>query len=58
MMLDEMTINLDIFCALMKNIIMSNLYGTPIVVVNRRTRGFRNTHVGQKHRNQRSSNVV
>jgi hypothetical protein len=39
MMSNEMTINIDMFCALMKNIIMNNLYGTPIVIMNRRTSG-------------------
>jgi hypothetical protein len=48
MMLDQMTINLDMFGALMKNIIMSNLYGTLIVTMKRRTSRLRNTHVKQK----------
>jgi hypothetical protein len=48
MMSDEMTINLDIYCALMENIIISNLCDTPIITMNRRTSGLRNTHVGQK----------
>ena len=48
MILDELTINLDMFCVLMENIIISNLYGTSIVTMNGRITGLRNTHVGQK----------
>jgi hypothetical protein len=45
---DEMTINLDMFGVLMKNIIVTNLYGTPLVTMNRRTSRLRGTHVKQK----------
>jgi hypothetical protein len=33
MISNELTINLDMFCALMENIIMSNLYDTSIVTM-------------------------
>jgi hypothetical protein len=48
MMLDERTINLDMFGTFIEYIIMSNLYGTLIVTINERTSKLRNTHVKQK----------
>jgi hypothetical protein len=38
MILNEMTIKLDMFGALMKNIIMGNLYSTQIDIINEKTR--------------------
>ena len=48
MMTNEMTIDLNVLNALMKNIIMSNVNSTTIVVVNRSTGGLGGTHVNQE----------
>ena len=45
MMTNEVTIDLNVLGALMKNIIMGNVNSTMIVVVNRSTGGLRSTHV-------------
>ena len=48
MLANKMTINLNMFGAIMKNIIVSNLNGTLIVTVERgRSRG-RNTHISKE----------
>ena len=46
MMTDEVTDDLNVLGALMKNIIMGNVNGTTIVTVNRGTGGMRRTHIG------------
>jgi hypothetical protein len=48
MMTNEVTIDLNVLNALMKNIIMSNVNSTTIVVVNRSTSGLGSTHVSQE----------
>jgi hypothetical protein len=48
MMTNEVTIDLNVLNALMKNIIMSNVNSTTIVVVNRSTGGLGSTHVSQE----------
>ena len=48
MMTNEMTIDLNVLNALMKNIIMSNVNSTTIIVVNRSTGGLGSTHVNQE----------
>jgi hypothetical protein len=48
MMTNEVTIDLNVLNALMKNIIMSNVNSTMIVVVNRSTGGLGSTHVSQE----------
>ena len=45
MMTNEVTADLNMLGALMKNIIMGNVNSITIVVVNRSTRGLRSTHV-------------
>jgi hypothetical protein len=47
MMTNEVTIDLNVLGALMKNIIMGNVNSTTIVAVNRSTGGLRSTHVSQ-----------
>jgi hypothetical protein len=42
-MMHEVTVNLDLFGALMKKVIMGNLYGTSIVTMNGRTSSLRGT---------------
>ena len=48
MMTNEVTIDLNVLGALMKNIIMGNVNSTTIVVVNRSTGGLGSTHVSQE----------
>ena len=48
MMTNEVTIDLNVLGALMKNIIMSNMNSTTIVAVNRSTGGLGSTHVSQE----------
>ena len=48
MMTNEVTIELNVLGALMKNIIMSNVNSTTIVAVNRGTGGQGSTHVSQE----------
>jgi hypothetical protein len=48
MMTNEVTIDLNVLNVLMKNIIMSNVNSTTIVVVNRSTGGLGSTHVSQE----------
>jgi hypothetical protein len=45
MMMDEVTINLNVLGALKKKIIMSNVNDTTIVTVNTGTGGLRSTHI-------------
>jgi hypothetical protein len=47
-MTNEVTINLNVLGALMKNIIMGNVNSTTIVAVNRITGGLGRTHVSQE----------
>ena len=42
-MLDKMTIDLDMFGPLMEGIIVSNLNSTPIVTIDRSSKGSRHT---------------
>jgi hypothetical protein len=48
MMSNEVTVNLDMFSALVNNIIVSNLNGTLIVTMDGRTAKWRDTHIRQK----------
>jgi hypothetical protein len=48
MMTNEVTIDLNVLGALMKNIIMSNMNSTTIVAVNRSTGGLGSIHVSQE----------
>jgi hypothetical protein len=48
MMTNEVTIDLNVLNALMKNIIIGNVNSTTIVAVNRSTGGLRSTHVNQE----------
>ena len=48
MMTNEVTIDLNVLNALLKNIIMSNVNSTTIVVVNRSIGGLGSTHVSQE----------
>jgi hypothetical protein len=48
MMTDEVTIDLNVLGALMKNIIMRNVNSITVVTVNRSAGGLRSTHVSQK----------
>ena len=48
MITNEVTIDLNVLGALMKNIIMGNMNSTTIVVVNRSTGGLESTHVSQE----------
>ena len=48
MMTNEVTIDLNVLGALMKNIIMGNVNSTMIVAVNRSTGGLGSTHVSQE----------
>ena len=48
MMTNEVTIDLNVLGALMKNIIMGNVNSTTIVIVNRSTGGLGGTHVSQE----------
>ena len=48
MMTNEVTIDLNVLGALMKNIIMGNVNSTTIVAVNRSTSGLGSTHVSQE----------
>ena len=48
MMTNEVTIDLNVLGALMKNIIMGNVNSTTIVAVNRSTGGLGSTHVSQE----------
>ena len=48
MMTNEVTIDLNVLDALLKNIIMGNVNSTTIVVVNKSTSGLRSTHVSQE----------
>jgi hypothetical protein len=45
---NEVTVNLDMFSALVKNIIVSNLNGTLIVTMDGRTAKQRDTYIGKK----------
>ena len=45
MMMNEVTIDLNVLSALMKNIIMGNVNSIMIVAVNRSTGGLGKTHV-------------
>ena len=47
-MTNEVTINLNVLGALMKNIIIGNVNSTTIVTVNRSTGGLGSTHVRQE----------
>jgi hypothetical protein len=58
MMSNKVTVNLDMFSALVNNIIVSNLNGTLIVTMDGRTAKQRDTHIRQSQCNQRSSEVV
>jgi len=46
--LNEVTINLNMLGVLMEDIIVSNLDGTPIITIERRTSRLMSTHVCQK----------
>ena len=48
MMMNEVTIDLNVLGALMKSIIMGNVNSITIVAVNRSTGGLRSTHVNQE----------
>ena len=48
MMTNEVTADLNMLGALMKNIIMGNVNSITIVAVNRSTRCLRSTHVSQE----------
>ena len=48
MMTDEVTINLNVFGALIKNIIMSKVNSTTIVTMKMSVDGLRSTHVSQE----------
>ncbi|GMQ05312.1 hypothetical protein CsSME_00050391 [Camellia sinensis var. sinensis] len=48
MLANEMTINLNMFGAIMKNIIVSNLNGTLIVTIERGRIRRRNTHISKE----------
>ena len=48
MMTIEVTIDLNVLGALVKNIIMGNLNSTTIVIVNRSTGGLGSTHISQE----------
>ena len=45
MIIDKMTIDLDVFSPFMEDIIMRNMNGTLIVIVKRSSRGDRRAHV-------------
>jgi hypothetical protein len=47
-MTNEVTIDLNVLGALMKNIIMGNVNSTTIIAVNRSTGGLGSTHVSQE----------
>lgn len=55
MMVHKMTIDLDVFCAFIKYIVMSDLDSTMIVTIKRSARGLRNTHILEKPKKLRSS---
>ena len=48
MMTNEVTVDLNVLGALMKNIIMGNVNSTMIIIVNRSTSGLGSTHVSQE----------
>ena len=48
MMTNEVTIDLNVLSALMKNIIMGNVNSNTIVAMNRSTGGLGNTYVSQE----------
>ena len=48
MITNEVTVNLNVLGALMKNIIMDNVNSTTIITVNRSTGGLESTHVSQE----------
>ena len=58
MIIDKMTIDLDVFSLFMEDIIVSNMNGTLVVTIKRSKRGCGHTKSLRSHRNQRSSDVV
>ena len=48
MILDKMTINLDVFSPFMENIIVSNMNGTLVVTIKTSSRGYGHTQVLKK----------
>ena len=58
MIIDKMTIDLDVFSPFMKDIIVSNMNDTLVVAIKRSSRGCGHTHVFRKPCSQRSSDVV
>ena len=58
MIIDKMTIDLDVFSLFMEDIIVSNMNGTLVVTIKRNKRGCGHTKSLRSHRNQRSLDVV
>ena len=56
--MDKMTIDLDVFSPFMEDIIVSNMNGTLIVTIKRSSRGCNTTKSLRNYRNQRNSDVV
>ena len=46
--IDKMTIDLDVFSPFMEDIILSNLNGTLVVTIKRNSRGCRHTYILKK----------
>ena len=58
MIMDKMTIDLDVFSLFMKDIIVSNMNDILVVTIKRSSKGCGHTKSLRSHRSQRSSDVV
>ena len=56
--MDKMTIGLNVFCPFMEDIIVSNMNGTLVVTIKRSSRGCNTTKSLRSYRNQRNSDVI
>ena len=56
--MDKMTIDLNVFCSFMEDIIVSNMNGTLVVTIKRSSRGCNTTKFLRSYRNQTNADVV